>query len=237
MATVVQADEFRYREPVSIGAQLHRHLRDAIIRADLKPGQALSETEVSKRYAVSRQPVREAFIKLAEERLVEVLPQRGTFVVKISIDDVMDARFVREVIEVAIVQEVALSATPALVAQLRDLLEQQRAVGGDNERFLALDESFHKLLAGAVRRDHAWRVVENVKAQMDRVRYLSIEDATPMSIIVEQHTRIVDAIEAGDALAAAAAMRTHLREILKSLPEIAQNHPDIFEPSSAPLAE
>ncbi|MFT4171064.1 MAG: GntR family transcriptional regulator [Rhodocyclaceae bacterium] len=223
---------FRYREPVSIGAQLHRHLRDAIIRADFKPGQALSETELSKLYAVSRQPVREAFIKLAEERLVEVLPQRGTFVVKISIEDVMDARFVREVIEVAIVEEVAARATPELVAELRDVLDQQAAVPPhDIATLMALDEAFHKKLASAVQRDHAWRIIESVKAQMDRVRYLSIDDATPVTVIVDQHRQVVDAIEAGDPVAAASAMRAHLREILTSLPQIAQRHPDLFQPT------
>jgi GntR family transcriptional regulator, rspAB operon transcriptional repressor len=220
---------FRYREPVSIGAQLHRHLRDAIIRADFKPGQALSETELSKHYAVSRQPVREAFIKLAEERLVEVLPQRGTFVVKISIEDVMDARFVREIIEVAIVEEVAAKATPELVAQLRDVLDRQAHVPShDIAGLMALDEAFHKMLAVAVQRDHAWRIVESVKAQMDRVRYLSIDDATPVAVIVDQHRKVVDAIEAGDAATAATAMRMHLREILTSLPQIAQRYPDLF---------
>ena len=74
---------FQQVEQLSIGTQLHRHLRGAIIRGEIQPGQALSESEIAKQYSMSRQPVREAFIKLAEERLVVILPQRGTFVVKI----------------------------------------------------------------------------------------------------------------------------------------------------------
>lgn len=77
----------------------HRHLRGAIIRGELHPGQALSESEIAGQYSTSRQPVREGgFIKLAEERLVTIQPQRGAFVVKISVADVLDARFVREAI-------------------------------------------------------------------------------------------------------------------------------------------
>jgi DNA-binding GntR family transcriptional regulator len=53
-------------------------LRSAIVTLQLKPGQALSETEIAQRFRVSRQPVREAFIKLAEAGLIEVRPQRGT---------------------------------------------------------------------------------------------------------------------------------------------------------------
>ena len=94
--------EFVLQESLSIGAQLHRLLRTAIIEGELIPGQAISEIEMSRKFSISRQPVREAFIKLAEERLVEVRPQRGTFVRKISLKEVLDARHLREIIEVSI---------------------------------------------------------------------------------------------------------------------------------------
>ncbi|MBS1156078.1 MAG: GntR family transcriptional regulator [Proteobacteria bacterium] len=221
---------FRQVGPVSIGTQLYRHLREAIIRGELSPGQALSEAEISKKYSVSRQPVREAFIKLAEERLVTVLPQRGTFVVKISVADVLDARFVREVIEVAVVQEAAMHVLPEKIKALRDIIAAQaRVPHGQNEQFLELDEAFHRELAYSVGRAHAWRVIEGIKAQMDRVRYLSLDDATPITHLIEQHSRIVDGIEAGDPVAAADAMRTHLREIISSLPGIAEQNPETFE--------
>ncbi len=221
---------FQHIEPVSISTQLYRHLRGAVIRGELHPGQALSESEIARQYSTSRQPVREAFIKLAEERLVIILPQRGTFVVKISVADVLDARFVREAIEVAVAQEAATSAQPTAIKELRNLIEQQKAVEhGHNEEFLALDEEFHRTIALSVGRAHAWRVIENIKAQMDRIRYLSLDDATPLPLIIEQHTRIVDGIEAGDPTTAAAATRSHLREITVSLPNIAARFPDLFE--------
>lgn len=233
IAPISSAYPFQHVEPVSIGAQLFRHLRAAIIRGDLHPGQRLSEAEIAKQYATSRQPVREAFIKLAEERLVAILPQRGTFVVKVSMNDVLDARFVREAIEVAIVQEAATSMQPPAIKALRQLIEQQKALGpGHSNEFLALDEEFHRTLALSVGRAHAWRVIEGIKAQMDRIRYLSLEDATPLHLLIEQHTRIVDGIEAGDPTAAAAATRSHLREIMISLPNIAERFPELFESSN-----
>ena len=94
----------------------------------LKPGEALSEKEVALRYGVSRQPVREAFIKLAEERLVSIQPQRGTFVVKISMKEVLDARFVREAIEVAVALEAASITPLGLIKELRTLVAQQSAL-------------------------------------------------------------------------------------------------------------
>jgi len=221
---------FQHVESISIGTQLYRYLRESIIRGELHPGQALSEAEIARQHSTSRQPVREAFIKLAEERLVSIQPQRGTFVVKISVADVLDARFVREAIEVAVTQEAATSAPPAAIKEMRLLIEKQKAVShGHNDEFLALDEEFHRTIALSVGRAHAWRVIESIKAQMDRIRYLSLDDATPIPLLIEQHTRMVDGIEAGDPTAAAAATRSHLREIIVSLPNIAARFPEVFE--------
>lgn len=220
----------RRNESASISAQVYRQLRSEIIRGEINPGFALSETEIARQYSTSRQPVREAFIKLAEERLVSIQPQRGTFVVKISVADVLDARFVREAIEIAVTREAATSAPLSAIKELRSLIDQQSATEpGHNVEFLALDEEFHRTIALSVGRAHAWRVIEGIKAQMDRIRYISLDAATPIALIIEQHKRIVDGIEAGDPTVAAAAMRSHLREITLSLPNIASRFPEMFE--------
>ncbi|MFA9438922.1 GntR family transcriptional regulator [Uliginosibacterium sp. sgz301328] len=224
-----------YEVPKSTAALLHDELRRAIIEGRFKAGQSLSESDVCRHYDVSRQPVREAFAKLAYENLIEVLPQRGTYVRRISARQVMQARFVREVIEVAVVQELASHAGRAdIVVRLRGILREQASVADDDRAaFNALDEAFHQALANGCDRDFAWQVVEDVKAQMDRVRYLSLERETPFNLLVDQHSRIVDAIELGDPAAAGEAVRAHLREIWRTLPEIAKQHPEAFEPDEA----
>ena len=197
----------------------------------LTPGQALSEAEIAARLGVSRQPVREAFIKLSEAGLVRIRPQRGTFVVKISTKQVTDARFVREAVEVAVARKACEVMEARDIAQLRKILDAQRKAARDPEpaRFLALDEAFHRALALGVDCDYAWRVVEEVKAQMDRVRYLSLPRATPIKRLVEQHTAIIDAVEARDAVSAEHAVRAHLAEILTSLPLLERQYPHLFE--------
>lgn len=214
----------------AIAPQIYRRLRERIVRTELLPGEVISETEIARAYAVSRQPVREAFIKLAESGLVEIRPQRGTFVRLISIREVGNARFLREAIEIAIVRKAALEATDDDIAALRTLVAEQRAVavGGDNAAFLRLDEKFHQAIAGSADCDDAWRVLEGLKAQMDRVRYLSLPEATPLETIIEQHERIVAAIERRSPEEAEQAMRQHLSEILLSLPKLAARHPAYF---------
>jgi DNA-binding GntR family transcriptional regulator len=216
-------------EPVA--TRVFYELRSAIVATALLPGQALSEAEIAARMGVSRQPVREAFIKLREAGLVYIRPQRGTFVVKISTKQVTDARFVREAVEVAVARKACEVMTAETVAALRGNLAQQEAVvtEGSPASFLALDEAFHRGFALGVDCDYAWRVVEEVKAQMDRVRYLSIPQTTPLSRLVEQHIAILDAVEAHDAARAEDAVRAHLSEILTSLPLIERAYPHLFD--------
>src|SRR4051812_40749901 len=215
----------------SIAEQVFRTLRSSIVTMRLMPATALSEQDIADRLKVSRQPVREAFIKLSETGLVRVLPQRGTFVVKISARAVMDARFVRQAVECAIARRAAQGIGKPAVSALGAIIADQRraAKAADLEQFFVLDEAFHRGLANAAACTYAWKVIEEAKAQMDRVRFLSIPDATPMDRLIVQHQAILDAIAAGHATAAEKTMRDHLSEILKSLPRLSRAFPGMFE--------
>lgn len=218
----------------ALAPQLLRLLREAIVRGELPPSTLLSEAEVARRFGVSRQPVREAFIKLQEAGLLSVRPQRGTVVSRISVDAVMDARFVREAVEVAVVRAAAQARSAALSRRLGELIaaQEEAAEAADAPGFLRLDEAFHRAMAEGIGRAFAWTALEAIKAQMDRVRFLSFEGATPLPELIRQHRAIADAIRAGQPDRAEAAMRRHLSEILASLPRIAAAHPDYFEPAT-----
>ena len=158
----------------TLGPQIHRILRERIVCNDIEPGARLFEAAIAAEYAVSRQPVREAVIKLSMEGLVEVRPQRGTFVRKIAVADVLGARFVREAIEADIVKALAAAPPPGLADALRRELDEQKAAAHDPQRFIALDERFHRTLAEAAGKTYARAIIEGIKSQMDRVRYLSV---------------------------------------------------------------
>lgn len=221
-----------------VAPQVYRWLRQTIIQGDLTPGTRLSEVEISLLFGASRQPVREAFIKLSEEGLLEVRPQRGTFVCKISIASVKDARFVREAIEADIVKVIAKNPAPDFLARLRAQIDLQRALvnraasefDSDLARsvaFIQLDENFHRCLAEGADHTQAWHVIEGLKSQMDRVRYLATQ-RFPMTDLVNQHAAIVDALAKGDIIAAEASMRSHLTTILNDLPQVVSDLPNFF---------
>jgi DNA-binding GntR family transcriptional regulator len=196
----------------------------------LLPGQRLSETDISAQLGVSRQPVREAFIKLNQNGLVEILPQRGTYVVKISVKLISDARFVRESVELAIIKKAIEIADNSFFEKIDHLLEKQReaSIANDAEMFHKYDDAFHKCFAIEIDHEYAWHIVEQQKLRLDRVRFLSLPQADTMDPLINQHSMIVQAVKDRDLNAAEVALKSHLSRLNLVLPEIIRRHPDYF---------
>lgn len=231
MASLVLADsphEVRVRRGAAGAA--YAWLRGEVLSARLLPGQTLSENEIAARLGVSRTPVREAIIRLEGEGLLNVRPQIGTVVAPIDLDAVADGQFVREAIECRTVALAAAQVRPADARTLRALLrEQSRAVQRHAQaKFIALDDSLHRHLMTMAGRPRIWQRVEEVKAQLDRVRVLSLEDRGWLDTILAQHERIVRHVLAGEADAATAAMQDHLRAVFASIDAIARERPEYF---------
>lgn len=207
---------------------VYRKLRNRIITLELPPGAPLSENELAAELSVSRTPVREALLLLTEDELVQVFPHLGTFVSRVDLQRVADAQFVREAIEVASLADAADRADDAAMATLRDVLDEQRAAEDDIERFFQLDEKFHQLLLTAGGHASAWRTVVSAKAHLDRARRLGMRMVSPVPVLIDQHTAIVDALATRDLDATVAAMRTHLRLVFDDVERIRRHSPELF---------
>lgn len=220
-----------------IAPQLFAKLRLAIVEMSLHPGKALSEKDIADRFGVSRQPVREAFIKLSEAGLLQILPNRGTFVVKISVREVANARFVREAVEVKIARRACEMANAQHFRGLAALIEQNNdaRLHHDQRAFSRFDDAFHRGIADIVDCDYAWRVVEGARAQTDRIRFVTLYDETSMALVIEQHRAVLDAMISRNPDEVERAMRRHLSQILLDLPKIAEKNPELFEDFDLPV--
>ncbi|WP_189427287.1 GntR family transcriptional regulator [Devosia pacifica] len=212
----------------TMAVRLVAALRDEIVTLRLRPGDAISESDIAARYGISRQPVREAFIRLAQQGLLLIRPKRATVIKKISPDGVRQSRFIRESIEVEIVRRVALCADGAAADQLNALIAEQEQAS-EIHRFHELDEEFHRTLARIAGVEYAWRLVEDHKIQLDRVRYLTLGVSSQQRAIAE-HKIIVAAVSNGDAAESEAAMRDHLARAEHLLSQTIADYPDYFEP-------
>lgn len=215
----------------SIARLIELEIRKAIVTLAMKPGAPLSEQEIAVRYGVSRQPVREAFIALARSGLVEVLPRRGTFVVKISVERMLEARFVRESLESAVVRRACERFDARVRTRIDFHLEAQElaASAGEHYEFQRADEAFHSAIAEGAGCPSAWTVIEDLKAHMDRVCHLTLPLASSLPGLIDQHRAILAAIDRRDADGAEAALRSHLSEILRALPTVQRDHRDLFD--------
>ncbi len=212
-------------------AQVERDLREQIIRLELAPGTRLSEQEIATRMGVSRQPVREALIALGKSKLVDIRPNRGTVVVRISARQMMEARFVREAIETAVARRASETFDAWTRRKIDTILSRQKAAmeTHDHNAFRREDEQFHIAIAEGAGCGLAWNAISDIKAHMDRVCNLQLRHPDSMTRLIAEHEAIITAIDTRDADAAAAAMRSHLNGILSDLPQIEADHPGLFE--------
>ena len=192
-------------------------LREEIISLALAPGTMLSRLELQERFGFSSTPIRDALIKLQEERLVDIYPQHG--------------QFLRRSIELELVRSLALSAQPAAIARMRSLVRQQSAFAdlGEYEAFVTADQAFHRALYDAAQVAELWELVRRQSGHIDRLRRLHLPKAGKMREILAAHTEIVDAIEVGEAEAAQAALRDHLSRSLDFVPSLRELHPTYFK--------
>ncbi len=201
---------------------VYDRLRDQIVRTVLPPGRRIAENEIAEELSVSRTPVREALLRLADEGLVEIFPQSGIYVTPIRHAAVSEAQFVREHLECAVIQEAAARIDAAGIAALRATLVLQELAQKmrDLDGFYSLDERLHEQFSGIAGRDGVWRMIKHSKPHLDRVRWLSLPVAEHIPHLIRQHRAIVDAVSQHDPDIAAAALRVHLREVYRTIEQL-----------------
>lgn len=225
------AKEMAYDRPAA--SQIFGFIRDAIISMELRPGQMISETALAQQFGVSRTPVREALIQLSQIGFVEVLPQRGTYVTKFSMDKILEARFIREALETAVVTYLVQadeSTRLQAVTRCEAILDAQKdaAQQDDAMRFQQLDDEFHQALSQSTPFPRLAQLIEGEKAHMDRVRNLSLHVSGQYNRVLEQHAGIIAALKTGSADKSVDAMSTHLKDVFHILEVIPTEHPEYF---------
>lgn len=208
-------------------------LYQALITFGLPPGSKVSETEIAKQLGVSRQPVRDAFFRLSQLGFLLIRPQRATLITKITETDVLQAAFLRTALEAACIREATVNMSRDDLSELRSLLARQKQAiaSGSRSLFHELDDLMHKRLCEMSGHGYAWPLIQEQKAHIDRVRFLSLtfgqQDA------YDQHEDILVALDRRDADLAETRLRDHLGRIRKILPTVRAANPQYFENTDA----
>ena len=206
------------------------HLREQIATLKLKPGDRISEAEIAARFGISRQPVRDAFNRLANQGLLLIRPQRATEVMRFSMRSIEKARFIRAAIEKEVLQRAAKYCNAAGADLLRQALLEQEAVivKEDFEAFGPLDYEFHKLLCEVARADYAFEVILEEKAKVDRLCMLGHKKEQRLPDLVEDHRAIAEAVISNDANAAVKIGMIHLSRLDETIERIKASNANYF---------
>ncbi|MDE0590605.1 GntR family transcriptional regulator [Halocynthiibacter sp. C4] len=223
---------FAQRPVKSLAETLYQDLHKSIVAMDILPGTPLSENEIAAAMGVSRTPVREAILRLSDEKLVEVVPKSGTFVARIPVSALPAAQIARRALEIETTCAAARRATKKDIVALRDIISRQYAIveTGDNSDYHVVDDELHAKIAEIARLGSLWDMVQQVKTQIDRCRKLTLHDPGRKSFVTVQHEKVVDAIEAGDEELASQRMWDHIMGLQLDLPSMVQEYPNYFIP-------
>ncbi len=174
-------------------------LKDSIINARLIPGAQVSEQELADKLEVSRTPVREALIHLHQEELVEIIPQKGTYISKINEQSVEESRYMREILEVEITK-LAVEAFPESYLFLleENLHSQELYLKQKNyEKLFQYDNDFHRIIYEGTNKMRIWESIQNISGQLNRVRImgLTLDSEEIWNLVYTEHKQIFNKIK------------------------------------------
>ena len=206
-----------------------RVIKENIIHLDLEPGSQVSENELSAELGLSRTPVREALIELSKVKIIDIQPQKRSVVRLIDYDLVEESRFMRNVLECAVVELVCGMARPDDVERLRENVRLQKFYLDSfyPENLMALDNEFHQTLFEIARKAQVFSLMQNISIHFDRVRSIALSTVKDLKI-VQDHEDITNAITRGNPAAAKELMELHLSRYKIDATAIRETYPQYF---------
>ncbi len=196
-------------EPLN-GTDIYRRLVEGIETGDYAPGMRLREADLAKRFGVSRTPIREGLKRLESQGLAVHEPNRGMVIPVLDNDQINELYIVRAVLEGMVARLAAQHATEAEIALLRDMVEADRNVIDDPTALAASNRAFHRRLTLASHNRYMAAQIDHMRQSLLLLGRSNYIDPRRREQAVDEHDRIVQAIEARDCDAAEATGRRHI---------------------------
>lgn len=200
-------------------SDVYYRLREAIVSGQLHPNERLVEAAVAERLGAGRSAVRAALVRLDQEGLVTLEPNRGARVRHVSDREALEIEEVRAALEGLLARRAAARVTPDDLKVLRDVIGEmrERVDAGDSLGYSELNSRFHQRIWGAADHPTAMRIVGALKSQAIRFQYQTAMRPGRAERSLREHEEIFSALKAHDEHGAEVAMRNHLGEVLDTL--------------------
>lgn len=216
--------EFQLKDQRPLKDLVYLELKHKILTGEIPSQTRLMEISLAEEMNVSRTPIREAIRRLSEDGLVKVEPRRGAYVANISIKDMLDVFEVREDMEGFTAYLAAQRITEDQKGELRRIAEEYEKATAieDKEAVILLDEEFHNFVVSCCNNETLTELVKYVQELSLRFRYLYYENLSLYRVTAEHHTRIMEAINAGNADLARREGDNHVKELKEFVFELGQ---------------
>jgi DNA-binding GntR family transcriptional regulator len=206
----------------SLSSKIYERLLTAIVRDEIGAAQSLDVEKLAEAFGVSRTPIQVAVARLADLGLVEIRPRRGTFVARLTEQDVHELFEIRCVIEVHAVKKVATLASKDELMELKRLVQGLRKLfSGDQYKdyyeFLDQDRQFHSMIVTLGRNQRLLLMYNQARTLIELTRASASKQITGANLTHERHLEIVDALVDRDGMKAALAVEKHIQESEQSI--------------------
>lgn len=200
----------------SLTERIYNSLREAILENGLRPRSLVSERDLARQFRVSKTPVREALIRLAQEGFVKISPRKGIFVSPISVKELRDVFGIRSALEGLAAEEAAGRIPREALARLRKDF-YAAAENKDQDRLFRLGVQLHDLIMEVCDNKRLSSIVATMRAQIARYSRLASRLPEQAEESLRDHLRIIRALEQGDGKAARRAIEGHIRGVKENL--------------------
>ncbi|WP_410677550.1 GntR family transcriptional regulator [Citrobacter braakii] len=176
---------------------VYAEIKSKILNFSLKPGDNLNAKSFAKEYGISNMPIRDVFIRLSYDKLVDIYPQSGTFVSKIDLAHVNETAYLRYILEKSMFNELCNKNKTFDFSDLeRNINEQKRALEIKNfDHFLFFDNQFHSLIFSLASHQQSWELIQNIKFNYSRMRFLNMSDKDALEKIFSEHMILFNSLK------------------------------------------
>jgi DNA-binding GntR family transcriptional regulator len=193
---------------------VYDYLYNAIRTGDIKAGQTLTERDLAEKIGVSRTPVREAIRKLEEQGLVTHVPHKGVKVITLTVEKVKQLYEVRELLEGLAARTLSQIRTPEMMEELTGFVEraEKEAIAGNIRELSEINSEFHLALARLSENFYLEAIMTMLQTQIGLMMSTSLSHAGRPLQNIEEHKKMIDAIQSGDGDFAESMARFHVRK-------------------------
>jgi len=209
----------KYLDRPNLRNQIYDIIKEMIVMREIKPDEKINEERLAERLRVSRTPIRETLCRLENEGIVKVIPRRGAFVMKQCKERVVEILYVREVLEGLLARIVAQDRDEKTLTKLRKSLERISSVpeeDGNLMKYTNADIEFHNSLLEACNNEMLQNMMGIVNSHLQVIRLRTVVIPGRARKTVEEHYRVLEAIEKGNANSAERLMRKHIESVRTS---------------------